>query len=312
MSGQIFISYRRGDTAGYAGRLYDRLHDRFPQNEIFVDVDMAPGIDFIEEIEKNVGSCDVLIAVIGKHWLTAADEEGRRRLDDPEDFLRLEIATALKRGIRVIPVLVDSASMPQRGELPDDLKPLTRRNALNISHDRFPADAERLISAVEQVLESARVERQRKREEQERMEADQREIEHLQQEEQERLRAEHQLKAEQERLQIQEDAKEDRGTGATSTVQNEAAGASLALGSLEKVLANLKKRWRLLLAVGSSVAVIMLGFSFVFKAPRPTFVSASVAEWLAEAERYLQEKDYAEAVPLLRKAAEAGNAEAMN
>jgi hypothetical protein len=97
MGGQIFISYRREDTAGHAGRLYDRLHDRFPQNKIFMDVDtIDPGMDFGAAIEASVSSCDVLIAVIGKRWLTSADEEGRRRLDHPEDFVRREIATALK------------------------------------------------------------------------------------------------------------------------------------------------------------------------------------------------------------------------
>src|SRR4051794_332108 len=96
MGGQIFISYRRNDTAGFAGRLYDRLHGRLPQSKIFMDVDaIDPGIDFVEAIEQSVGSCDVLIAVIGKRWLTSSDEEGRRRLDNPEDFVRAEIGTAL-------------------------------------------------------------------------------------------------------------------------------------------------------------------------------------------------------------------------
>jgi len=92
---------------------------------------MDLGINFVEEIEKNVGSCDVLIAVIGKHWLISTDEKRRRRLNNPNDFVRLEIATALKRNIRVIPVLVDGASMPPSGQLPEDLKPLAFRNALN-------------------------------------------------------------------------------------------------------------------------------------------------------------------------------------
>ena len=96
MNGQIFISYRREDASYPAGRLYDNLHSRFPQNEIFMDVDsIKPGIDFIETIEERVGSCDVLVAVIGKGWLSAADEKGRRRLDNPEDFVRVEVGTAL-------------------------------------------------------------------------------------------------------------------------------------------------------------------------------------------------------------------------
>jgi TIR domain len=95
MSGQIFISYRREDSSAWTGRLYDRLSAHFPQSHIFMDVDMDLGINFVEEIEKNVGSCDVLIAVIGRNWLTSSDEEGRRRLGNAGDFVRLEIGTAL-------------------------------------------------------------------------------------------------------------------------------------------------------------------------------------------------------------------------
>jgi hypothetical protein len=158
MNGQIFISYRREDASYPAGRLYDNLQSRFPQNEIFIDVDsIKPGIDFVKTIEERVGACDVLVAVIGKRWLSAADEEGRRRLDNPDDFVRVEVGTALKRGVRVIPVLVEGASMPPVSQLPEDLKPLARRNALSVSHDRFRADSERLIDSVEEVLEAARV-----------------------------------------------------------------------------------------------------------------------------------------------------------
>jgi hypothetical protein len=104
MSGQIFISYRREDSLSVAGRLYDRLSARFHQNQIFMDIDTIDvGIDFVKAIEESVASCDVLIAVIGRHWLVRSDEQGRRRLDNPEDFVRIEIATALKRSIRVIP-----------------------------------------------------------------------------------------------------------------------------------------------------------------------------------------------------------------
>jgi hypothetical protein len=149
MSGQIFISYRRDDAPSAAGRLYDRLLARFSQNQIFLDIDNIDlGIDFVKAIEESVAACDVLIAVIGRHWLVTSDQQGRRRLDNPEDFVRVEIRSALKRGIHVIPVLVEGASMPQSGELPDDLTPLAQRNALNVSHDRFRADADRLVAAV--------------------------------------------------------------------------------------------------------------------------------------------------------------------
>jgi len=230
MSGQIFISYRREDSAPWARLAYQSLAQRFPQSRIFMDVDnLPPGIDFVEAIEKSVSACDVQLVVIGTRWLMARDEKRRRRLDSPDDFVRLEIATALKRGIRVIPVLVDGASMPQSGELPEDLKPLIRRQALAVSHDRFRADSERLIGAVERALEDARVELQRKREEQERVEAERRqraeeeplqveqrvlaerqEQERCQQEEQARLRAERQRRTEQERLEAKRQKAEAR------------------------------------------------------------------------------------------------------
>ena len=146
-------------------RLYDHLITRFPSNQIFIDVDnLDPGVDFVEAIEESVGSCDVLIAVIGRRWIMSSDDEGKRRLDNSEDYVRLEIATALKRGVRVIPVLVDGASMPRSGELPEGLKTLVRRNALEINHTRFRADSERLIDAVERGL-AALTAKQPKREE---------------------------------------------------------------------------------------------------------------------------------------------------
>src|SRR6516164_6707019 len=120
MSGQIFISYRREESRWSARSLCDRLTERFGRTQIFMDVDaIALGEDFLKAIEKRVGECDVLIAVIGAHWLTSKDEQGGRRLNNPEDFVRREIATALKREIRVIPVLMDGASMPRSTELPD-------------------------------------------------------------------------------------------------------------------------------------------------------------------------------------------------
>ena len=174
MSGQMFISYRRDDSAGWSGRLFDRLKDHFPSNQIFMDVDTIDlGVDFVEAVEEVVCACDVLIAVIGSRWLASSDRRGRRRLDIPEDLVRLEIATALKRGIRVVPVLVEGAVMPEAGELPDDLKALVRRNALEIGHIRFNADSAHLDSAVERALQKATEQREAK--ENERLSAQQRE-----------------------------------------------------------------------------------------------------------------------------------------
>ena len=125
MSGQIFISYRRDESRWSARSLYDRLAARFDRTHIFIDIDaIALGEDFLKAIENKVGECDVLIAIIGPLWMTSTDGQGGRRLDNPEDFVRMEIATALSRNIRVIPVLMDGALMPQSTDLPDDLKPL--------------------------------------------------------------------------------------------------------------------------------------------------------------------------------------------
>jgi len=126
-----------------------------------MDIDtIGLGEDFVKAIETTVAKCDVLIAVIGNNWVTSKDEHGERRLDNPEDFVRMEIGTALKREIRVIPVLVDGASMPRTAELPDDLKPLVRRNALPITDTSFDGDCQRLAAAIRLVLEKAAAEEQ--------------------------------------------------------------------------------------------------------------------------------------------------------
>jgi formylglycine-generating enzyme required for sulfatase activity len=160
MGGQIFISYRREESHWSARSLHDRLSVSFDRNQIFMDIDsIAPGEDFVKAIETMVAKCDVLIAVIGANWLTSKDDQGVRRLDNPEDFVRMEIATALKREIRVIPVLVDGALVPRSTELPDDIKPLVRRNALRITDTSFDGDCQRLVAAIEQVLEKTTAER---------------------------------------------------------------------------------------------------------------------------------------------------------
>lgn len=151
----IFISYRRDDSAGYAGRLYDRLAGHFGAERVFMDVEgIEPGLDFVEAIEEAVGSCRVLIAVIGDEWTTSTDAAGRRRLDDPHDFIRLETGSALQRGIRVVPVLVGGAVMPQPADLPDDLKALTRRQAIEINHKQWEASTGELIHTLEGILKA--------------------------------------------------------------------------------------------------------------------------------------------------------------
>jgi len=155
----IFISYRRDETAGYAGRLEDRFNEHFGEHNVFRDIDsIEPGLDFTEVIKRAVDSTEVMLAVIGKNWLTATDAAGRKRLENPDDYVRIEIATALKRNTRVIPLLVQGAAMPSAEELPEDLAPLARRNAFELHDSSWNEEVSRLISTLEKVLEHGPVE----------------------------------------------------------------------------------------------------------------------------------------------------------
>jgi TIR domain len=149
---RIFISYRRRETAGHAGRLYDGLVEHFGAERVFMDVKMEPGVDFAETIQEAVGSCGALVALIGEEWLTVTDAQGNRRIDDPADVHRLEIEAALDRGVRLIPVLVQDARMPTADELPDPLKTLVRRQAVELSDERWDYDVSRLVAVLERVL----------------------------------------------------------------------------------------------------------------------------------------------------------------
>ena len=149
MLGGVFISYRREDSGGFAGRIYDRLTSRLGRDSVFFDVDNIPaGLDFVDILSERVGKCDALVAVIGRAWNPVGGKENRPRLDDPNDFVRVEIEAALARGIRVIPVLVDGAAMPRAEDLPECLKKLVRRQGIEISHTRFHSDVERLARAL--------------------------------------------------------------------------------------------------------------------------------------------------------------------
>lgn len=149
----IFVSYRRDDSAGYAGRLGDALKERFGSNLVFMDIDnIEPGLDFVEAIENAVQSCDVLLAVIGKQWLTAIDAKGQRRIDALSDYVRLEISAALIRKIRVIPILVQGSSMPSIEDLPENLAPLTRRNAIEVADNRWSYDMSQLIETIDKII----------------------------------------------------------------------------------------------------------------------------------------------------------------
>jgi hypothetical protein len=150
---RIFISYRRDETAAHAGRIYDAMVARFGEDNVFMDVEMEPGVDFVELITDVVSRCSVLIAVMGKSWAEASDPDGRPRLHDEADFVRLEVSTAIQNpDVTVIPALVDKAQMPKPDQLPDAMRPLARRNALELSDGRWRYDVGRLNDTLEQLL----------------------------------------------------------------------------------------------------------------------------------------------------------------
>ena len=156
MAGKIFINYRRDDSAATAGRLHDRLAQTFGRKNLFMDVDHIPaGVDFVDYLPSQVAACDVFLAVIGPNWLDAKDDDGRRRFDNPDDFVAIEIAAALARNIRVIPVLVDGARTPKAANLPNSIKPLVRRNAVEVRNSHFGRDAEELTNKVREALADA-------------------------------------------------------------------------------------------------------------------------------------------------------------
>ena len=154
--GKIFISYRRDDTRGEAGRLEDSLETYFGGDRVFRDTGgIRGGEDFGEAILKNLEQADAVIILIGRRWLDITDEAGRRRLDDPEDWVSQEVAIALSSGKPVVPVLVEGAQMPRAGELPDALKGLSMRNALSLSDRNWEADIRRLAQILALDIPSA-------------------------------------------------------------------------------------------------------------------------------------------------------------
>ena len=149
----IFLSYRRADTAAYARLLQRDLTEHFPESRVFMDLDsIEAGVDFADAIRDAVDSCAVLVALIGRQWATLADDQGRRRLDSPDDYVRFEVETALDRGVRVIPVLVDGVKPLRQEQLPAELQKLARLNAVYLSYGRYEYDAARLLDLVQGVL----------------------------------------------------------------------------------------------------------------------------------------------------------------
>ncbi|HEU5105999.1 MAG TPA: toll/interleukin-1 receptor domain-containing protein [Solirubrobacterales bacterium] len=152
-SQKVFICYRRQETAPYAGRIYDAMVAKFGVENVFMDLDLDPGVDFVDRITKVVSGCVALIVVIGPRWAELENEDGTRRIADPEDFVRLEVETGLKRNdVTPIPVLVGGAEMPHREDLPPELRPITRRNALELSEGRWRYDIGRLLGILDELL----------------------------------------------------------------------------------------------------------------------------------------------------------------
>ncbi|MBN2304198.1 MAG: SUMF1/EgtB/PvdO family nonheme iron enzyme [Anaerolineae bacterium] len=150
----IFLNYRHRDTEGYTGRLYDRLALYYGPPRVFMDVrDLPPVRNFWQEIQETLESCRVLIAMIGPDWLTMENDSGQRRLDDPRDFVRLEIEFALKHKIPILPVLVQGAKMPEMHDLPKSIRPLAYHNALPLSNETFLEDVQRLIRTVDPIID---------------------------------------------------------------------------------------------------------------------------------------------------------------
>src|SRR5919201_3897614 len=162
MATKVFISYLRDDSAGHAGRVHDRLEREFGRDLLFMDVDSVPlGVNFVTVLSEEVAKCDVLLAVIGPNWLNARDEDGSRRLDNPHDFVRIEIGAALQRSIPVIPILLDGAKVPKANQLPKELEELSLRNGLDIRHASFNSDVDRLIRGLKGQLAEADLEKRR-------------------------------------------------------------------------------------------------------------------------------------------------------
>ena len=156
ISGKVFISYRRSDSAAYAGRIWDRLERELGRDLLFMDVDAIPlGTNFPKVLHEEVAKCGVLLAMIGPNWLDVRDEHKKRRLDDPNDPVRIEIAQGLQRGIPVIPILLDNATIPKADQLPKDLKELASRNGMHIHHASFHDDMNRLIRKLKGQLDQA-------------------------------------------------------------------------------------------------------------------------------------------------------------
>src|SRR6266511_3927113 len=231
---RIFLNYRRDETSGHAGRLFDVLAARFGNDHVFMDIDrIEPGLDFADVISEAVASCDVFIALIGSRWLTSADAKGRPRLENPEDFIRLELEAALELDVRLIPALVQNAQMPSSDELPETLRPFARRHAVELSDTRWTFDIGKLIETLER-LETGLAERETaEREAQERAEA-----EAQAQAERETAEREAQEREAQERAEAEAQAQAERETAERAEAEAKELTPAFDEASSPKVLPN--------------------------------------------------------------------------
>ena len=163
---KIVISYRREDSSGWAGRVYDRLADKFGEGEVFIDIDdILVGQDFVDTIESRITSSYAIVAIVGRNWTDAVNADGIRKLDDPDDTLALELRTALQNNVDVLPVLVDGAAMPVPSKIPEDIRKFARIHALELRPKTFHSDVDELINALKTSLKLAQEKRHPKSDE---------------------------------------------------------------------------------------------------------------------------------------------------
>jgi hypothetical protein len=152
MAGRIFISYRREGSSGDAGRLRDYLKEVFGSDSVFIDSNIPVGVKFKDHLHDQLKSCRVFLAIIGRNWLNACDEHGHRRLDNADDWVRVEIASALDRDIGVVPVIIDDADVPKSSDLPSDLKSLPEYQAFRVQNIQFERDSAALADKLREAL----------------------------------------------------------------------------------------------------------------------------------------------------------------
>ena len=152
----IFLNYRREESSAVAGRLHDRLEDRFGGQRVFMDIaSIEPGEDWSTAIERAVAASQVMLVLIGRQWATVTDSGGNRRLDDPSDWIRVELEATFEHNVVVVPVLIDDARMPRMEHLPAPLRGLAMLQPTHLHRDRFQSDVEALLDSLEDIVESA-------------------------------------------------------------------------------------------------------------------------------------------------------------